>query len=251
MALAPVPPLTDALLGCPADVLSGRRAPQLLAPAVRRRTSLALLPVAAALLLTAAHEARPAAYGDRLTHHARVAHGHASLPPLRATRTTVEAYDEATGRSRWTCAREGRRPPAVVPARGDGSAVRWHRALPGAARWLAERGPSGVLRPLGAHMPAVVTARRVAAYRIADGDLRWTLPVRRGCAFDPERAVRHGAALLIAQPCAATDSWTTGLVAVDDLGGITPHRKPLGNERRGERHSAEHPHSGKVVARPR
>lgn len=136
-------------------------------------------------------------------------------------------------------------------ARGDGSAVRWHRALPGAAGWLADHGARGVLRPLGARMLAVITPRRVAAYRIADGDLRWTLPARYGCSFAPERALRHGEALLIAQPCATGDSWTTELVAVDDLGRITPHRTPLGNVWQGERHSAGHAHPGKVVARPR
>jgi hypothetical protein len=63
--------------------------------------------------------------------------------------------------------------------------------------------------------------------------------------------LRHGEALLIAQPCATGDSWTTELVAVDDLGRITPHRTPLGNVWQGERHSAGHAHPGKVVARPR
>lgn len=252
---------------------TGTPALRRLPPAARRRAARALLPVAVALLLTAAHEARPAPYGDRLASHARVAHGHGHghgtrQPPLRTTEAAVEAYDGATGHPRWTYAREGRHPVAVLPARGhaialwddglvtdtargDGSAVRWHRALPGAARWLAAHGATGVLRPLGAGMLAVITPWRVAAYRIADGDLRWTLPARYGCAFAPARAVRHGAALLIAQPCAAADSWTTELVAIDDLGRITPHRMPLGNEQRGERHSAEHPHPEKVVARPR
>ncbi|MCX4453214.1 hypothetical protein OG585_10825 [Streptomyces sp. NBC_01340] len=58
------------------------------APAAR-----ALLPVAVALLLTAAHEARPASYGDRLIAHTRVAHGHGTRqPPPRATKAAVEAY---------------------------------------------------------------------------------------------------------------------------------------------------------------
>ncbi|MER5797999.1 hypothetical protein [Streptomyces mirabilis] len=244
-------------------------APRVRLPTARRQAARALLPVAVALLLTAAHEARPAPYGDRLIAHTRVAHGHGTRqPPLRATRAAVEAYDGTTGHPRWTYAREGRRPVAVLPARGhaialwddglvtdtargDGSAVRWHRALPGAAGWLADHGARGVLRPLGTRMLAVITPRRVAAYRIADGDLRWTLPARYGCSFAPERALRHGEALLIAQPCATGDSWTTELVAVDDLGRITPHRTPLGNVWQGERHSAGHAHPGKVVARPR
>ncbi|MFC7263561.1 outer membrane protein assembly factor BamB family protein [Streptomyces lutosisoli] len=241
---------------------------------VRRRPLRALLPATLALLLAApllaaAHQARPAPYGDRLTVHtlhARVEHG--TRPPLRTAGATVEAYDAQTGRPRWTYTREGRRPLGVLPARGDaialwddglvtatvrgdGSAVRWHRALPGDAPWLAAHGGAGVLRALGPRMLAVVTPQRIAAYRIADGDLRWLLPARRGCAFVPARAARARAALLIAQPCAATDSWTGEIIAVDDLGRITPDRTPLGNGRRGERHSLEHAHTGKVVARPR
>ncbi|MFD4527226.1 hypothetical protein ACFWP7_25460 [Streptomyces sp. NPDC058470] len=187
-------------------------------------------------------------------------------PSLRTAKDAVEAYDEATGRPRWSYAREGHRPLAVVPARGDaialwddglvtdtapgGNAVRWHRALPGAAPWLGTQGGSGVLRPLGARMLAVVTPQRITAYRIADGDLRWVLPARRGCEFVPTRAVRHGRALLIAQPCpddGGTDDWTAEIIAVDDLGRITPDRTPLGNER----HSAERPKAEKTVARPR
>ncbi|PIB05891.1 hypothetical protein B1C81_27465 [Streptomyces sp. HG99] len=220
-------------------------------------------------LLATAHQARPVPYGDRLTVHAVHARvEHATRPPLRTRGAVVEAYDGGSGRPRWTYAREGRRPLVVIPARGDaialwddgmvtatvradGSAVRWHRGLPGAAPWLAAHGGAGVLWTLGPRMLAVVTPQRVAAYRIADGDLRWVLPARRGCAFEPARAVRNGAALLIAQPCAATDEWTGEIVAVDDVGRITPDRTPLGNERRGERHSAEHAHAGKVVARPR
>ncbi|WP_330303621.1 MULTISPECIES: hypothetical protein [unclassified Streptomyces] len=241
---------------------------------VRRRPLRPLLPTALALLLAApllaaAHQARTAPYGDRLTAHtlhARVEH--ATRPSLRTAGATVEAYDAQTGRPRWTYTREGRRPLGVLPARGDaialwddglvtatvrgdGSAVRWHRALPGAAPWLAAHGGAGVLRALGPRMLAVVTPQRVAAYRIADGDLRWLLPARPGCAFVPARAMRARAALLIAQPCAATDSWTGEIIAVDDLGRITPERAPLDNERRGERHSLERAHTGKVVARPR
>ncbi|MFF4351851.1 PQQ-binding-like beta-propeller repeat protein [Streptomyces sp. NPDC001530] len=249
-------------------------APQLPPSVGRRRTPRTFLPATLALLLAvpllaAAHQARTAPYGDHLTVravHARVEYG--TRPPLRTTGGTVEAYDAATGRPRWTYTREGRRPLMVLPARGDaialwddglvtatvrgdGSAVRWHRALPGAAPWLAAHGGTGVLRTLGARMLAVVTPQRIAAYRIADGDLRWVLPAHSGCAFEPARAVRHGSALLIAQPCATTDLWTGEIIAVDELGRITRNRAPLGNERRGEYHSAEHPHTEKVVAPPR
>ncbi|GAA3307056.1 hypothetical protein GCM10020295_64910 [Streptomyces cinereospinus] len=175
--------------------------------------------------------------------HARVPHAE---PHLRVRRAAVEAYDRATGLVRWRYAREGRRPLTVLPARGeaialwddglvtdtDGTSVRWHRALPAAADWLPAHGGTGVLRPLGGGILAVVTPRRIAAYRTADGDLRWVLPARKGCVFRPERALRHGRALLVAQPCPRA-AWTGRLVAVDDLGRITPHRTPLGNGVRG------------------
>ncbi|MEU4931744.1 hypothetical protein AB0G54_35460 [Streptomyces yokosukanensis] len=111
----------------------------------------------------------------------------------------------------------------------DGRSVRWHRALPDAAEWLPVQGGTGVLRPLDRGILAVVAPPRVTAYRIADGDLRRILPARPSCAFRPEGAVRRGAALLIAQPC-AQGAWTGRLVALDDLGRITPDRTPLDND---------------------
>ncbi|MGW0736163.1 hypothetical protein [Streptomyces sp. NPDC002851] len=217
-----------------------------------------LLALLALPLVTAAHHAWPAPYGDRLTVHARVGHDAPSAEPrLRTKGRTVEAYDPITGRTRWTYAREGRRPLGLLPAPGhaialwddgivtdtvrrDGRAVRWHRAVPGAADWLrtpSAHGGAGVLRALdpGARMVAAVTPDRIVAYRGADGDLRWVLPARPGCAFDPARAVRRGSALLVAQPCAAGQAagkgaaWPFQLIAVDDLGRITPDRQPLGN----------------------
>ncbi|MFJ9960600.1 hypothetical protein [Streptomyces avermitilis] len=230
-------------------------------------TTLALL--LAAALLAAVHHARPAPYGDRLTVHARVAP--AVAPRLRMRGAAVEAYGSRGGAVHWTYARAGRRPLAVLPARRDAIAlwddglvtatdatgVRWHRALPAAADWLAAHGGAGVLRMLdpGTRMLAVVTPHRIAAYRLADGDLRWVLPARPGCAFAPARAVHRGRTILIAQPCPAADSWSGEIVAVDALGPIAPRRTPLGNEgqgeRQGEHHSAEHPHTGNLVARPR
>jgi hypothetical protein len=58
--------------------------------------------------------------------------------------------------------------------------------------------------------------------------------------------------LLIAQPCPHA-AWTAQLIAVDDLGRITPHRRPLGNEVREQpgKPRPEHPIPEKVVARPR
>ncbi|WP_327357062.1 hypothetical protein [Streptomyces sp. NBC_01304] len=242
-------------------------------PRPPRRRGRLMLPVAVALLAlplaTAAHEARPAPYGDHLTSYARVdddaaharvpdqeAHARAGdgrpEPRLRKRGAAVEAYDPATGRPSWTYTREDRRPLALLPApghaltlwddglvtdtvRADGSAVRWHRAIPAGRAWLATpaaRAGTGVLRHLDrdAHMIAVVTPHRISAYRTADGDLRWVLPARRGCAFEPARAVRHGHALIVAQPCTGPKAaWPGDLVAVDGLGHITPHRKPLGN----------------------
>ncbi|GAA3793450.1 hypothetical protein GCM10022403_029330 [Streptomyces coacervatus] len=210
-------------------------APQTSEPPVSRRIP-RLLPAALALLvavpvLAAVHAARPAPYGDRFT-----AHGH--------------------------YVRDGRRPLAVLPADGypvtlwddglvtadDGASVRWHRALPAADDWLPARGGTGVLRPVGRGILAVVTPPRITGYRIADGDLRWVVPAREGCAFAPERAVRHAGALIVAQPC-PTAAWTSQLIAVDDLGRITPHRTPLGNGLPGRR--PEHPNTEKVLAHPR
>ncbi|MEU2557777.1 hypothetical protein ABZ626_00290 [Streptomyces longispororuber] len=210
-------------------------------------------------LATAAHHVRPAPYGDRFTLHARVEGD--SVPYV--TGRAVRARDADSGRAHWTYTRPGRRPLALLPARGhalalwdDGlvtdtarGAVRWHRAIPASAPWLASpaaRGGTGVLRLLdpAARMLAVVTPQRVAAYRVADGDLRWTLPAREGCAFDPARSVRRHGVLLLAQPCrAGATPWTAQLVAVDGLGRVTPRRTPLGNELPGS--------AGKPVARPR
>ncbi|MFD4632968.1 hypothetical protein ACFVYR_31545 [Streptomyces sp. NPDC058284] len=225
------------------------------APAPARRGARIALPVALALLalplITAAHHSRPAPYGDRLTVHARVAAPVAD-PGLRTRGRAVEAYDIGSGSRRWTYTREDRHPVTLLPApghaltlwndglvtdvaRADGGAVRWHRAIPESAAWLrspAARGGAGVLQPLtpDARMLAVVTPHRIAAYRTADGDLRWVLPARPGCAFDPARSVRRGGALLLAQPCTgATASWTAQVIAVDDYGRIVPGRTPLGN----------------------
>ncbi|WP_409056949.1 PQQ-binding-like beta-propeller repeat protein [Streptomyces sp. SYP-A7185] len=246
-------------------------------PVRARRGSRLALPVALGLLalplITAAHHSRPAPYGDHLTVHARVADG-AADPALRTRGGAVQAYDPATGHARWTHRREGARPLALLPApghavalwsdgmvtdtaRADGSAVRWHRAIPGGAPWLrspAARGGAGVLRPLDprGRMLAVVTPRRIAAYRSADGDLRWVLPARDGCAFDPARAVRRGGALMLAQPCGgAATPWTAQLIAVDDLGRIVPRRTPLGNELPGGAPGDVRTRAEKELASPR
>ncbi|GGJ38040.1 PQQ-like beta-propeller repeat protein [Streptomyces brasiliensis] len=227
--------------------------------AARTRSLTPALVLLVALLLAAAHHIRPAPYGDRLT--VRVAGG-SGTPALRTRGGAVEAYDRTAGAPRWRYARDGRRPLSFLPARGsaialwddglvtgtDGRTVRWHRALPDATDWLRARGGAGVLRPLGRGMLAVVTPRRIAAYRAADGDLRWLLPASEGCAFRPERAVRHGAALLVAQPC-ASGSWTAQVIAVDDLGRIIPGRAPLGNGV--PRAEIEHPDPAKALASPR
>ncbi|MEV6944275.1 hypothetical protein AB0N07_20155 [Streptomyces sp. NPDC051172] len=182
-------------------------------------------------VLAALHATRPAPYGDRFATHAYYA-------------------------------REGRQPLAVRPARGeavtlwddglvtahDGTSVRRHRALPAADDWLPAQGGTGVLCLLGRGILAVVTPPRIAAYRLADGDLRWVVPAHEGCVFPPGRAVRHAGALIVAQPCPAA-AWTSQLIAVDDLGRITPHRTPLGNDVPGRR--PEHPNTEKVLARPR
>ncbi|MES9522928.1 hypothetical protein [Streptomyces capoamus] len=224
----------------------------------------ALLAAVVALgLLGLARHVRPAPYGDRLV-PGRSAEPHRDPAPwaVRARDGAVAGYESGTGTLRWRYARAGHRPVSVLPARGeaialwddglltdtDGRSVRWHRALPDAAEWLPAQGGTGVLRPLGHGVLAVVTPRRVTAYRTADGDLRWVLPARPGCAFRPEGAVRRGTALLLAQPC-ADGAWTAQLVALDELGRIVPGRTPLGNDLPGPRPGrldAEKP-----LARPR
>ncbi|WP_343041101.1 hypothetical protein [Streptomyces typhae] len=230
------------------------RGPLLLGLALALALS-AVLPLLATA--PAQHWWQTAPYGDRLTVHARVADGEASTG-VRTRDGAVEAYDVGSGRARWTYAREGRRALRLLAAPGhtltlwsDGlvtdtapGGVRWHRAVPATARWLGTaraRGGAGVLRPLdrAARMLAVVTPHRIAAYRTADGDLRWTLPAREGCVFEPARSLRRDGVLLIAQPCragaAARTAWTSQMVAVDGLGRITPRRTPLGNELPGAR----------------
>ncbi|MEU9099471.1 hypothetical protein [Streptomyces sp. NPDC048361] len=132
-----------------------------------------------------------------------------------------------------------------------GHRVRWHRAVPGLAGWLAGRSEraAGVLQGLdpGARMLAVVTPERVSAFRAADGDLRWLLTARDGCAFDPARTAHTRGVLLIARPCRNRGSWSGQMTAVDGLGEITGHRTPLGNDLPGERRADG---GGKRVAPP-
>ncbi|MFI1940331.1 hypothetical protein ACH44C_24655 [Streptomyces purpureus] len=214
---------------------------------VRRGVRLALAVVTAVLALplvtAAATHSRAVPYGDRLTAHTSAAVT-AMEPALRVRGHAVEAYDPATGHRRWTYTREGRHPLAVLPLPGhalalwsdgmvtdtvreDGSAVRWHRVIP-----AFDARSGSVLQPLDpqAKMLAVVTPERIAAYRVADGDLRWILPPRRGCTYVPQRHLRTSDALLIAQPCTEPAAWTAELVAVDEFGRIEPDREPLGNE---------------------
>ncbi|MFD7317625.1 hypothetical protein [Streptomyces sp. NPDC059883] len=223
----------------------------------RRRTRLLLAALSAVLavpLVTAARQSRDFPFDDRLTVHTTAAPGPtAQEPDLRTAGPRVEARDPGSGTLRWVHERTGSRPLALAAGPGHafalwsdglvtdtervtGSAVRWHRALPGLADWLAA-GPgraAGVLQPLapGSRMLAVVTPQRIVAFRAGDGDLRWVLPAARGCAFDPGRYVRTAGILLVAQPCPGHTDWTAELMAVDDLGRIVPGRTPLRNDLR-------------------
>ncbi|MFD5035145.1 hypothetical protein ACFWM0_32705 [Streptomyces sp. NPDC058405] len=238
------------------------------------RLALALVSAVLAVpLVTAAHQSRHAPFGDQLTVHAAVsapAPG-APDPVLRSAGPRVEARDPRSGALRWVHERTGHRPLSLAAAPGHafalwsdglvtdterttGDAVRWHRALPGLADWLAA-GPgraAGVLQPLGprGRMLAVVTPRRIAAYRVPDGDLRWVLPAAGGCAFEPRRSVRTGGALLVAQPCGGRGAWTSGVIAVDGLGRIVPGRTPLGNELPEDRPKSQGHRPEKAVTRP-
>ena len=200
---------------------------------VRRPLVATLAFLLAVPVLAAVYESRPAPYGDHFTAGARYTRdGRHPLAVLRARGDAITLWDDG-----------------LVTA-ADGSAVRWHRALPASAHWLPAQGGTGVLRPLGRGLLAVVTPPRIAAYRIADGDLRWVVPARGGCAFAPERAVRHAAgALLVAQLC-PEPAWT---VPAHRRGRPGPDRpctvRRLGDSLAGGR--PEHPNTEKVVARPR
>ncbi|WP_189129805.1 outer membrane protein assembly factor BamB family protein [Wenjunlia tyrosinilytica] len=217
-------------------------------PAGVRRALRVVLPAVAVVLslplASAVHRARPAAYGDRVTVHAPAGKG--DLPPRLRTGPAVQAYEPDTGERRWTYARSGRTPVHVLLTSGravtlwnDGvvtgtdprsASVRWHRAVPEVAGWLAShsghRG-AGVLQPLGpgGRMLAVVTPRRVAAYRLHDGDLRWVMPAHRGCSFEPSRSVRLGGYAMIAQPCGDPGaSWPVQVVAIGEDGKVSAER---------------------------
>ncbi|MFI6683338.1 hypothetical protein [Streptomyces sp. NPDC050485] len=229
------------------------------------RTRLALTAVAAVLalpLVTAAQHTRQTPYGDSFDSFSARPAGPVAV---RIRGAAVEAYDSRSGARHWTYARRGSSPLALRSAPGhtftlwaDGmitdtgpGRVRWHRAVPGLGAWLAGRHgrASGVFQPLdpGVRMLAVVTPERITAFRAADGDLRWLLSAREGCAFDPGRTVHTGGALLVAQPCRGRDSWSQELTAVDAFGRITPDRTPLGNELPGQRRRGG---GGNRVARP-
>ncbi|MFF4184333.1 hypothetical protein ACFYZ9_14170 [Streptomyces sp. NPDC001691] len=229
------------------------------------RTRLALTAVAAVLalpLVTAAQHVGRTPYGD---HFVRLAAPGPDRSAVRIRGAAVESYDPGTGARGWTYGRQGSRPLALYRAPGhtfalwtDGMVtdtgarrVRWHRAVPGLGDWLTGRPEraAGVLQPLDAEvgMLAVVTPRRVSAFRAADGDLRWLLPAREGCAFDPGRTAHTGGVLLLAQPCRGRVAWSRELAAVDGLGKITPGRTPLGNDLPGRRRTDG---GGNGVARP-
>lgn len=251
------------------------------------RTRLALTAIAAVLalpLVTAAQHADRAPYGDHFHHIATSSTGPVEV---RIRGAAVEAYDRGTGAPRWTYDRRGSRPLALFRAPGhtvalwadgmvtdtdthtgtdthtdtgtgagtgrdsDARRVRWHRAVPGLGAWLAASPAraAGVLQPLDedATMLAVVTPERISAFRSADGDLRWLLPASEGCAFDPARTAHTVGVLLLGRPCRGSRSWSQELVAVDDLGEITPGRTPLGNDLPGGRRADG---GGNRVARP-
>ncbi|MCX5383207.1 hypothetical protein [Streptomyces sp. NBC_00083] len=171
--------------------------------------------------------------GDSRPLALRRAPGHAVALWADGIVTDTDTDTDIAGTRTGTRTKTGKGPDA--PRRR----VRWHRAVPGLGAWLAGRPEraAGVLQVLdpGARMIAVVTPERVSAFRTADGDLRWLLAAREGCAFDPARTAHTRGVLLLARPCHDRDSWSRHLAAVDGLGQITEGRTPLGNDLPGER----------------
>ncbi|GGX94506.1 hypothetical protein [Streptomyces hiroshimensis] len=201
--------------------------------------SLALLLATAllALFLAAAHHARPAPFGDRLTVHpaARHARGAADAPArLHLAPDGLEAYDPATGARRWTYARTGHRPLQARTARDralalwddglvtgtalhDGALSVWHRGVPGAAARPARLAALHLLGPQPGAV-AVVTPQLITAYGPGDGGLRWHREAGPGCAFDPARTAHRAGVLLIARHCAPGAPWTSCIAAVSEAG---------------------------------
>ncbi|WP_051795793.1 PQQ-binding-like beta-propeller repeat protein [Streptomyces sp. NRRL S-87] len=220
--------------------------------AVRRAARAAvpalLAAAAAAPLAGTVHGVGGTPYGDRLTVHPGPVRPVAE-PAVRTDGAAVVARVAATGAPLWTYRRAGRRPADLLAVPGhavalwdDGlitdtdrrtGAVRWHRAMPDAAA-----GAPWALDP-GTRMLAVVTPARISAYRTADGDLRWTFPAPADCAFRPDGPLRVGGVLLVPRPCTDADlPWQEGIVAIDALGRVSPTRRPLANERPGDRRPA-------------
>lgn len=124
----------------------------------------------------------------------------------------------------------------ITAVRPADHVVRWHRAVPGLESWLrdggtgdeggggpaATGGPSAppgkdtaavlerartVLHPVDDPEPwlGVFTPSLAMGFRDRDGDLRWTTRPSPGCLYDPSRAARTDATLVVAWSCAGTD----------------------------------------------
>ncbi|WP_377268804.1 hypothetical protein [Peterkaempfera sp. SMS 1(5)a] len=131
----------------------------------------------------------------------------------------------------------------VTAVRPGDHRVRWHRAVPGLDSWLRHGGsaadtaePSAavgtgapaatgrqrglataqeraraVLHPVDGPEPwlAVLTPSLAMAFRERDGDIRWIIRPPADCFYDPARAARTDADLVVVRPCADGDGTGT------------------------------------------
>ncbi|MFJ8044223.1 hypothetical protein ACIRBX_27340 [Kitasatospora sp. NPDC096147] len=213
-----------------------------------------LLPAAAVLVVlgagAAAHANKPVPFGDVL-----VKPGAVDASPVGAqSRATgalelkvgpgLEAYDRLTDEHLWSYRREGATAlhlsmvgenavvvwddGMVTSVRPADHEVRWHRAVPGLAEWLAgtdlkdagtrtesAKLATAVRRAAAALQPvneadggwvAVVTPALTMGFREADGDLRFNSRPPSGCSYDPMRAVHTDFAVLVPRSCVGTTS---------------------------------------------
>lgn len=230
---------------------------------LRVLTPRSILPALAVLLVlvagAAAHANKPVPFGDRVE-----GPGVAGASPVNAQSPGgapldlrvgpgLEAYNALTGEHAWSYRREGATAlqlsmagesavvlwddGLVTSVRPSDHQVRWHRAVPGLAEWLAGEGEPGAdkrteeqrrqlareraataLQTVPGTSPwvAVVTPGLTMGFRDADGDLRYNSKPPGSCLYDPQRTVRTDHAVLVPRTCTANGAPVGG--------GITGYR---------------------------